>query len=169
MRNGGLQQLIVLALFVVVALVDLLGRWVRSRAERGGAPGPGDDAGRRAGAEGGASRPMPWPTRDAPPVDAPPVDAPPAERRPPRSRQPSRERPTPAAARAVPPRGASAPSPPARTAPPARARPEPPTVPPRRPPRARSAARAALDAAAARRAIVAMTILGPCRALEPER
>jgi hypothetical protein len=147
MRNGGLQQLIVLALFVVVALVDLLGRWVRSRAERGGAPGPGDDAGRGNGPEGGASRPMPWPTRDAPPVDAPP-----AERRPPRSRQPSRERPTPAAARAVPPRGASAPSPPARTA-----------------PRARSAARAALDAAAARRAIVAMTILGPCRALEPER
>lgn len=131
MRNGGLQQFIVIALFVVVTLVDLLGRWMRSRGQRGG---PGERG------------PMPtdidWPAEDAPaPVPTPRRGRPPAK-------------PRAAPVRATASRTASTGL----------------SMLDRRPADGRRSVRAtavpALDAADARRAIVAMTILGPCRALE---
>jgi hypothetical protein len=125
MRNGGLQQFIVITLFVVFALVDLLGRWLRSRGQRGG---PGE--------------------RGPMPTDIDRAEAP----APRRGRPPAPPRAAPVRATAA--RGASTG----------------PSMRDRRPPDGRRSVRAttipALDAAGARRAIVAMTILGPCRALE---
>jgi hypothetical protein len=127
MRNGGLQQFIVITLFVVFALVDLLGRWLRSRGQRGG---PGERG--------------PMPTE----IDRAEAPAP----APRRGRLPAAPRAAPVRATAA--RGASTG----------------PSMRDRRPPDGRRSVRAttipALDAADARRAIVAMTILGPCRALE---
>jgi hypothetical protein len=141
MRQISIEQLLFLALFVLVPLINLLLRWLRARAaERL----PGDRTDQQwpepviAGPEipGGEV-----PERRAPPRDHPPRL--PAEARP----VATPTEPLPAARSGVPTLASSAAPVPAQSA---------------RRPRVRPANRREI-----RRAIVLMTALGPCRALEP--
>jgi hypothetical protein len=170
MRDGGLQQLILVGIFLVIALVDLLARWSR---RRGGLPGEID------GAENGRDR----------------IVFPPGESEAERAAAAARERQRAPQERVLRERGAAAPDQTQRTrqrgasareevrlarertamvrdailrAAPVRTRGE------RRSTRAvgpvatvtSRARRGAFSAGDARRGIISMTVLGPCRALE---
>ena len=121
-----MEQLLLIAIFLLVGLVNMLVRWLRRRAET---PGP-------------EARPQPGPE---------PV----------LERAPSRRRELPPAARVI------VPAPPPEAPVPATRRMRSPAAAP--PPRPRPRAHRRLGSRAdVRRAIVTMTVLGPCRARERE-
>jgi hypothetical protein len=186
MRDGGLQQLILVGIFLVIALVDLLARWGR---RRGGLPGEID------GAENGRER-IVFPPETPPSRER--IVFPPGESEAERAAAAARERQRAQQERVLRERAAAAPDRPPRTrqrgtsareearlareraaivreailrAAPVRTRGE---------RRSTSAGgpvatvtsrtrRGVFSAGDARRGIIAMTVLGPCRALEEER